>query len=434
MITFPKFNIYIKNNFTKINNTKTHSDSLNFNNTNLAPLAMDTVTFTGRHKRNPNPSAFDLADSVLAMVPLRGKTNEQIRADKAISDYSDKASFKVAKSLYDDLEFAHNRFKSDISQIFSGIPVLEVGSSQFSNLYGQNIIDNLEAGKPILAITARRKSPESIAEKMNAKGIKSKKAAKERITDFSGIRIILPGKNKNEGNYVLDKLANAIRKGWISISEIEVFHNPELRPVYRYAYANEANLHKVETVARKQGVKDFRLITKSTESGYPTIHMLVNLPGNIKGELQIISLNVLELKDIEDMCYKVLTNKKLDSRYSDIEALLTQVREDTQEYADFMEYTRQAYALERKKELGMTKQDTTFLNLPKDNQIPKELDFNSIALMKKNANAIFRSQKFREMFSKYVDDKSVDCNSLFEDITVQEVQRLLNEECYGWVR
>ena len=417
MISVPNFNVYLKNNFI---NTKTQTQSLSgsFTPANLAPLKADTVVFTGRHSayKQRFPEA------------LNNDCEEQIRADKAISDYSNKANIKVAKSLYEELEFAHNRFKSDISQIF-GLSVLDVKNKQFEDLYAQSINDNFRAGKPILAITARRKSPESIAEKMGSKGIKSKKAAKEQIHDFSGVRIIVSGKDKNAGNYVFDKLADAVKRGWISISEIEVFHNPELRPPYRYAYANEANIRKVEKTARKQGAKDFKLVTKSTESGYPAIHMLVNLPNNIKGELQIIGLNVLKLKDIEDLCYKVLTNKKLDTKYSDIETLLEQVRDNPEEYRDFMEYTREAYARERKKELGI-ETDSDFLHLPGGTEIPKELDFNNIPIMKKRANETTKLEKMRGVLDKYGELTDID---LYAELDDRKLLELARETCYSWV-
>lgn len=402
MISFPNFNVYLKKHFTKVNNSKAYSGALTFNSANLAPLANDTLSFTGKRK------VCEFKGDVLALTPSQAKVGKQNRADKAIFDFSDKANFKVAKSLYDESEFAHNRFKSDISQIFGGIPVLDAGSLQFKNVYEQNILDNLEAGKPILAITARRKSPESIAEKMSSKGIKSKKAAKEQISDFSGIRIILSGKNKDDGNYVLNKLADAVKGGWISISEIEVFHNPELKPSNRYSYANDASLRKVEAAARKQGIKDFKLVAKSTESGYPAIHMLVNFPDNTKGELQIIGLNVLNLKEIEDLCYKVLTNKKLDAKYSDIETLLEQVRDNPEEYRDFMEYTRKAYALERKKELGLEPKDSKFLKLQIDTEVPDELDFNHIPDMKRKAEMYCKARQLQEVLMKYnIDEASI---------------------------
>jgi len=299
-------------------------------------------------------------------------------------DQSDRGSRHIANSIVNspEVNFAFNRFKSDITSIFGEI-VFEPGTSGYENMYRETVHQNIINKKPIVAITARKKSAESLSEKMGSKKILSKKAVYEQITDLLGVKILISGNDAEAGNYVVQKLTKAVKAGWIKVVEIEHHKNPLLRgrSNIKYAYANQSKLDELADTARAKGIKCENSI-KDSESGYSAIHMLVELPNGLKGEIQIMGVGVSRLKEIEDMCYKATTNKHLPKKYSEIETMFSELAKDDKLYAEFMEYTRLAYAHERQRPLKENFEEDVFLTIPRDFSLPEKYDFNYVAKIK----------------------------------------------------
>ncbi len=385
MLNFPKINTKIGFNFKNINNARHSAQTLNvatFNAANIAPLKQDTITFSARHPSVDKASrrAQGRSESVVSV---------QKRSSKTLERKSDMGSLKVANDILkeEDVEFAFERFKTDISSIF-GMPVIDFTNKKLKEEnkeeYVAMLAENINKNSPILAITARKKEAASIKEKMGSKHVTTKKEAKKRLTDILGVRIVLSGTSKDSGNYVVKKITKAVEQGKIKVVEIENYRNPEFKYPTKCQYASDSKLEGLMKASLNRGVKNFNYDIKQTESGYTAIHMLLEFPGGIKGELQIVGLDVLRLKEVEDLCFKALANKSMshDGNYDKIADLFIPIKEDDEKYCAFMDYTRKAYAAERTKEVHSLDENLFFLELPEDSILDKKYDFNNISRLK----------------------------------------------------
>lgn len=377
----PKINFNFENTGNNVLRNTQASNKVTFNAVNLAPLKQDTITFSGRCLSVNKGS--DTKDC------YKSDTAIQTRDSKTLERKSDMGSWKVANQILneEDIEFAFERFKTDISSIF-GMPVIDFTDKKLKEKHKEEYVtmlaENINKSNPILAITARKKEAASIKEKMGSKHLRTKKEAKKQLTDILGVRIILSGTNKDSGNYVVKKLTKAVEQGKIKITEIENYRNPEFKYPARYQYASDSKLEELMRASLKRGVKTFNYDIKQTESGYTALHMLLEFPGGIKGELQIAGLDVLRLKEVEDLCFKALTNKSIshEHNYKKISDLFIPIKDDNEKYCAFMDYTRRAYAAERAKETHPLDKDLSFLELPDDSILDPVYDFNAIEKMK----------------------------------------------------
>ncbi len=380
MINLSTINFNFKNLQNKYKSVKNTFPSAFAGAANLAPLQKDTVTFSGRSPKIRCDSNFENGRELF--------TNVQKRDSKVLSSKSDMGSMKVAHNILqeEDICFAFDRFKTDISSIF-GVEVIDFTDKELraknKERYKEILSDNIKNGSSILAVSARKKEAASIKEKMGSKKITTKKAAKQEITDILGMRITLSGTSKDAGNYVVRKLTKAVEQGKIKVVEIENYVNPEFKYPEKYQYAGETVLANLMKASINNGVKDCKYERKYTESGYTAIHMLLEFPGGVKGELQIGGLDVFNLKDVEDLCFKALTNKALKHEYKSIESMFAPLKNDDEKYRRFMDYTRNAYAYERAKSPHPLGDDEEFLTLPKNSGLEPEYDFNNIARLKK---------------------------------------------------
>lgn len=179
MLNFPKINTKIGFNFKNINNARHSAQTLNvatFNAANIAPLKQDTITFSARHPSVDKASrrAQGRSESVVSV---------QKRSSKTLERKSDMGSLKVANDILkeEDVEFAFERFKTDISSIF-GMPVIDFTNKKLKEEnkeeYVAMLAENINKNSPILAITARKKEAASIKEKMGSKHVTTKKKLK----------------------------------------------------------------------------------------------------------------------------------------------------------------------------------------------------------------------------------------------------------------
>jgi len=342
---------------------------------NLAPLNKDTVTFTAAARRKTQKATREEKDADLGKV----RKTPKARSDKKLVNQKDRSSIGLATSLRRDVDFAYKRLKNDISSIF-GMLVIDTDDERFSSKYEAELLKNIENKRPVLAVTARKKSARSLTEKMSQLKITTKKDALENISDMIGIRILVSNSDKKSGEHVADRLLKAVKNGWIKISEIEVYRNPALVPASKYDYISERNLDAIAAASR-QKVKDFKYVIRQTEFGYSAVHMCVDMPGGVKGEIQIISPRVAAFKEIEDICYKGLSGKEMPKGYAKLKSSFAKLNADREAYDEFAEYTRQAYAKERMKR---SKDKGPFLSLSEGSKIPPRLDFNYIAQLKRD--------------------------------------------------
>ena len=87
-----------------------------------------------------------------------------------------------------------------------------------------------------------------------------------------------------------------------------------------------------------------------------------------------------------------MDNKNIPPKYADIDKVFKQTglrssgdNENIELKQAFMDYTKAAYIHEREKEPS-NNENSEFLYIPADSIIPKELDFNELAMMKAKAD------------------------------------------------
>lgn len=313
---------------------------------NLAPLRYDTVSFGQTDKEKGDPA-----------YGINFATAKQINAEA------------IAPSKY--LKFQLNQILGDLIKP-----------------------ENSEAtlARPIDSIAVRVKTPKSIKEKSATRKLVNEHEVKTKMTDIVGGRIVL-GKTDNASvDKVLNRLAEAEASNKLRILEIENYRpDPEIdihgNIVRNYDYGSAGALRKLKAECDKKETS----IPKRDEdlpTGYMAIHLLTQLPNGFIGEIQIIGNGVLQLKRIEDMCYKVKSGKSLDKKYAPIEKMLKPLsnKDDIILRKEFNKYTRDSYIYQRDKYLGLISPDNDeFLPIP--DYLPKELDFNNLAAKKKECDA-----------------------------------------------
>ena len=161
----------------------------------------------------------------------------------------------------------------------------------------------------------------------------------------------------------------------------------------------------------KKKAKEFKYVTRKTDFGYTAVHFGVDLPGGIKGEIQVMSPKIAAFKDIEDICYKGLSGKGLPTGYGRLKPAFDKIdpEVDKEAYDEFAAYTRHAYAHERKKR--SKDKESAFLSIPDGSRIPPRLDFNNIAKMRdsiENARREKEAQRMREEAAKLIDNIMAD--------------------------
>lgn len=241
------------------------------------------------------------------------------------------------------------------------------------------ITDEHNHKRPIGDLIIGRKSPQSIAEKMRTKGMRSKKAALNGIDDLIRARVILNTGTSKEGDEVVDRLIKAAKQGKVKIVEITSYRPEKLTERKKYEYVRTAKLRELAETIRKQG-QDLLTKGEEKESGYLAVHIIFELQGGYKAELQIMGKDIERLKAIEDICFKIKCNKKVDPKYNEVVAAIKKIKKDKNLMNEYNLYTKAAYKFERLKPSNWTKLGgkTEMLRLDSEN-LPKILDFNKIA-------------------------------------------------------
>ncbi len=366
---------------TEAKNNNFATNLLNGDFSNLAPLPFDTVSFGEARKRGniakkqPMPAA----------APVR-KVKKSSSSDKRI-DHAERTSLNLTQRIYNESEFAFNKLKLILSDAFPGVTVIDADNEKARDMMTRELLDNKD--KPVVLITARRKHPASISEKMAQAHLRSKKGAKERINDLIGARIIVSGTSTQEGEYVLDKLTEAVKKGRFKVAHVK----NHLQEDNRLNYVGRKRLNKfVDDNRRINGISSCKYTDEPRDSGYLAIHIITDdIEDGYNAEIQIMGLDVERFKELEDICYKCHAKKGVLKKYRPLEEMFKPVQDNPQLQKDFIEYTKRAYAFERLKPVHGEKEKMEYLSIPSDLNIPPELDFNNLARVKasidRNANS-----------------------------------------------
>ncbi len=343
-----------------------------FKFTNLAPLPFDTVSF-GANKKAETLIKPENQPTDVEKIP----TSYQ---DKILSR-SEAVNLKLAKGLYQEADYAMNKLRFILKQTFGGIPVIDIDAPNREELETLAINQNSkDKNNPIVMIITRRKSPKSISEKMGAKHIKTKKDAKDKLSDIVGAKIIISGSNTDSGNYVIGKLIETIKARRLGVEQVKN-HGQEKSSLN---YASRGKINKFVDTARSNGNPLCTYKDEPRDSGYLGLHILTApLDMGIKGEIQIIGLDVDRFKKLEDICYKCMAKKGVDKKYKPIQTMFNNLLKNDRAVNEYLEYIKRAYSYERSKAKHKKGRNEGFLPIPDDLNIPEALDFNNIAKLKK---------------------------------------------------
>ncbi len=345
----------------------------------LDPLKQDTVSFGGKGKLIK--AAKDAAQEAVT------ETISSSRKKLNTRDFS--ISNQVARALNEKAQGDHSELRSILMKTFSDIT--------------PNVGDTCSKHRPVFAVQSRVKSPVSIREKATGKMLKTKKEAAEQIKDLIGGRIVLGDGMQGGGALVIDKFIELAKSGKVKIVEIKS-HFP---PLTDYEYAPQSKLAQLAEASSARFGIDVPNKAVKNQSGYTAIHLGLEFPDGLSGEIQILGKDVLGLKEIEDIPYKVMSEKNVDGKYSEIKKIFEPLKPVSDIETDpenirraalrdaYTEYTAAAYRYEREKlpskvrEAKSQGKAPNFLSLQdhvartgRGEDLPPELDFNNLNKLK----------------------------------------------------
>ncbi len=280
-----------------------------------------------------------------------------------------------AKRLSSDVEMAYKIFKAKMENTFT--PVCNYDSKKYDWLPEEEC-----KGKLIL----NKKSITSIIEKMLSGGKRTEKEARAEIKDAIRGRVVLTHGSQEEGDKVCNEIIKAVEKGTLEIKHIKNYTTDD-----NMQYVSSKMINKLKKAVKDaSGGVPCEYTEKAKSTGYNAVHIIFKIDNEFDGELQIMGKNVENLKDVEDVFYKLSGNKHVAKQYKDIEKKYKSLASKSQNKLEenLNSYVRDAYLYERKKELGILKDLYHGKFLPLNTEkynLPEEFDFNNIAKIKKSA-------------------------------------------------
>lgn len=437
---------------------------------NLAPLAKDTVSFSGRSEliaesMSDAPSVtlcktaaensagacyylYSVLDKYLSdfadfkenqtskdILKVKPKTNREKSKNHKIATYEVRIKShssireKVISRYTKMYNKEHNQFANELyEKLISNIPLTETAtkknvldvikeyptppsSSPKNSAYGNaqylitEVIDLLDSGNYFNynGVTADEKKQiiENIIAEMseytspliNSEGKtidpKTMSGIKYYANDIVGARIVMKESSPEYTDKILCALKQAVADGVLKITSIEnnvpsAEKIPEGHKLSDYAYASDSQLRSLKTASGAP------VLTNESKTGYMAIHINVDLSDPIfknyggvyndySGEIQIIGRDVEQLKEVEDLCYKLKDKKNaINIAYKPFkEHFLKYYNEETMQAFD--DYTYDLYLAQRvMKQKKRASMFPTIKQLGYDGKVSPYLDFNQL--------------------------------------------------------
>ena len=325
-------NIY--NSYTK------YRTQLNNTTTKTAPMQFDSVSFTG--------------------------------GEKLMKNRADAVSHQLAQTIYSEAKPVMINFKNKLQKYFGAL----ISSENFPD-------------RPLLSeskgLSVRIKTPESICEKTASLGIKTKNELKDEMGDIIGARLVI--KDSSKTDLIMKKLIEGVKNNDIKIFEIENYRTKK-----QYSYFTQKQLDSLEKISDKMRSNGVKRTETSIPSGYTALHLSTYLTDGFKGEIQILGQNVEKVKEIEDLLYKLKSNKSLASKYAKIEEEFEQLKTNKPLLRAITVYSKDQYTLARQSELNPQQNKKYKKFIPAPNYVPPEYDFNRIAKIKSACDAKYNKK------------------------------------------
>ncbi|MGE6763379.1 SH3 domain-containing protein [Corallococcus interemptor] len=217
--------------------------------------------------------------------------------------------------------------------------------------------------KDMGSVQARAKDPVSAANRLQravdrfGAKVTTVQEAIANLWDAIGTRLILSETSPAAMKRVVGRLAEAIRKGELEVTEINNLHGPDGKP---YFLAEHLEMLQV---AAKQAGKDLTINeSKLMDSGYTVVCAYLKHANGVRGELQIIGKEVLNIANAEHIPYDVLLGKPLvrnvpEAAVLELQKLVKPVESAMAAMTEaqriqYLEYLNQSYIHARAMELG----------------------------------------------------------------------------------
>lgn len=265
------------------------------------------------------------------------------------------------------------------------------------------------------------------------------KGIKHYANDIVGGRIIMREAGPQYTGVVLDALKQAVDDGMLKITSIEnnVPDSSKLpigRRVDDYVYASNKQL---KTLANAAGAE---LIENKSKSGYLSVHINISLADELlekyngvfegfDGEIQIIGQDVLNLKHVEDMCYKLKDNKNaIHEDYKPFKDYFTKYYQGDDVKKAFDDYTYALYLSQRDIPSGSSRGNTfpTIAELGFAGKVPPELDFNKLRTIKDYCDLVHKETiKSQEEAAEKGKSKKAQMQSIKRRSDISSVKNLI---------
>lgn len=316
-------------------------------NYNINPLTRDVVSF-GESKRRK--------------VEIPTEERDALATLKNMENRSEAVTIDLAKQIRREAS-----------------PVMRELHKTLNKYLGSLIADENNPNRPIArgGIKCRLKSENSLCEKSATRHLRTKDELKDELYDIIGARIVLRDASKAGVEEVMKKLTEAVINNDLKVFEIENY-----RPDEKHSYVSQKSLNALERACNKIRSDGVRRSESSIPSGYTALHLSVYLPNGFKGEIQLMGVDVQDVKELEDFIYKVKNNKSLDKKYKPIEDILKPLRDNKALQRAMNAHSQEQYMAARNKEPKTVKSKHSVKFLPVPKYLPPEFDFNELYKLK----------------------------------------------------
>lgn len=340
-----------------------------------------------------NPLQFNKTNAQQVSVPKFGltmaaplsKDTVSFRAHqqsaKRMAKRSDAISLALARKIRNSFLNPHNKLKKQFLSKFEGL---------------LSTPDN----KNILTMLDRVKTEDSIREKTAARGWKTQNEIFTHMGDISGFCFIL--EDKKSLQELIKVLSQMIKNKDFEVIEAE-YHR--LAPKYKknaidisYDSLNQSHLQKLkESIIKSQRPATQFWKEVDSISGYSGLHLTIRNKDGYLSEIQIMTRSMHNLKNIENLFYKIRNGKTVNPKYRYIEQFMEPLKVKDQDNPTPKEkliqkaitkYTQEAYI----DMLSRPYEDRHDFLHP-TNPLIKDFDFNSIGQLMQTCEQIAMSKK-----------------------------------------
>ncbi len=348
-----------------------------FGLTMASPLLNDTVSFGAAAKAKKAVHAVQ-------------------QTTKAAGKRSDGITLQLARLLRSHIQKPHAELKNHLQELFKG----QIKPNP------HEVINNKNSQKYLFTMLDRIKSEDSIIQKTASRGWGNlgKKELLANMTDVSGLCFVLEDK-KSLGEFI-KKLSKEICEGKLNIEEAEYHRLPT---IYKSRTAPQTfdSLEPEQLQKLKNAIYDTQNPTTQiwkdvdSMSGYSGLHLIVKNSDGTKSEIQLMTRAMHNLKNVENLFYKIRNNKNVDPKYRYIEQFMEPLKvkdKDSMTESEkalqkaIKKYTQEAYEEVLNKPFDTSNK---FLSVEmsarlnkKEKEMLKDYDFNKIGELMKTCESI----------------------------------------------